>query len=133
MNKKPWEMDGGEFYEFAKKGKLYEATGEPAPKEIGTGETPLSLGESEEYSYEDIAHWYITRRMKINEKKNWVKKSKQFGWLAENMDQIEIAREEFIKDAIIEGKLSPKEAIRIHKDDYPDIEDWFEIKKYGKR
>ena len=48
------------------------------------------------------------------------------------MDQIEIAREEFIKDAIIEGKLSPTEAIRIHKKDFPDIEDWLEIKKHGK-
>jgi len=70
--------------------------------------------------------------MKINEKKNWAKKSKKFGWLAENMDQIEIAREEFIKDAIIEDKLSPTDVIRIHKDDFPDIEDWPEIKKYVK-
>jgi len=44
MKKKPWEMIGGEFYEFAKKGKLYEANGEPTPREIGTGETPLALG-----------------------------------------------------------------------------------------
>ena len=28
MNKEPWEMDGGEFYAFAKKGKIYETTGE---------------------------------------------------------------------------------------------------------
>jgi len=125
-------MDGGEFYELAKMGRLYIATGKPASKKIGTGETPFSLGEREDYSYEDIAHWYIARRVKINEKKNWVKKSTKYGWLAENMGQVEIAREEFIKDAITEGKLSLTKAIRIHKDDYPNIEDWPETKNMTK-
>ena len=64
-NKLPLQMQFDEFFEFAKKGRLHDDTGHPEPYQTCSQETLLSLGESENYPYEDIAYFYIALRMPI--------------------------------------------------------------------
>ncbi|MHC4070612.1 MAG: DUF7178 family protein, partial [Planctomycetota bacterium] len=92
-------LDQANFYEIGMKGEIHEATGEEAPFEIGTLETPISHGLSEGYSLEDIAHFYITTRMAKEDKADWVEKARAGeGWLSQNMDRVETAYEEFQED-----------------------------------
>jgi hypothetical protein len=92
-------LDQANFYETGMAGKIHEATGEEAPFEIGSLETPISHGLSEGYSLEDIAHFYITTRMAKEDKKDWVEKARAGeGWLSQNMDRVETAYEEFQED-----------------------------------
>ena len=106
-NKLPWQMYFDEFFEFAKKGRLHDDIGDPSPYQIGSQETPLSLGESENYPCEDIAYFYIARRMPAKIKKTWPIEARMPEWLTENQDMIEMAYYEFIKDSLFEDKLIP--------------------------
>src|ERR1041384_7713506 len=58
----PWRLSPEEFLRVASRGRLHPANGVEPAVIVGTGETPLSLGESEGYPAEDIAHFYVARR-----------------------------------------------------------------------
>ncbi len=111
-NKLPWQMYFDEFFELSKKGRLHDDTGDPSPYKIGSQETPLSLGESEDYPYEDIAFFYIARRMPVKIKKTWPIEARKPEWLTENLDRIEMAYYEFIEDSLFEGKLIPSKILK---------------------
>lgn len=99
----PWQMSLEEFAKTARRGKLHRATRKPPVTFIGSGMTPLSRGESEGYSAEDIAHFYVARRSAKDKKPT--------------RNMIDYARMEYIQDAIIEGKEVPLKILA----DYPQI------------
>lgn len=81
------------FAEAARRGRVHLSTGRPAPLRVGSGTTPLSLGESEGYPYEDIAHFYVARR----------RQSKR----SPSREDLQRAYADFLRDAIYEGKSVP--------------------------
>ena len=94
-------MDLDLFSQEGIKGEMHKATGEEAPFEIGSLETPISHGLSEGYSIQDIAHFYITTRMAKEDKADWAEKSKDDTWLDANIDRIETAFEECVARVIV--------------------------------
>ena len=88
-------MSRADWYRFALTGELHPNEGKPAPHKIGSQETALSLGESEGYPPEDIAHFYLARR------------SRRIGrdrGLVTEPEMIDYARREYVQDAMCEGK-----------------------------
>jgi hypothetical protein len=110
--KKPWEMTPGDFFEFAQKGRLHVYAGRTASRQIGSQTTALSLGESEGYSYEDIAFFYVACGMPPESKRTWPEATEKFGWISDNMDRIETAYCDFISDALLESKSVPSEILQ---------------------
>lgn len=121
--KMPWEMETEEFIKYAKKGKLHENTVSPSTYKIGSQQTALSLGESEGYPYEDIAYFYISRRMLKKYKKTWQEEILEPGWTDDNKDLLELAHYEFLSDAIYKGKKIPKYLMKKYLDDVLDLND----------
>lgn len=91
----PWNMSRAEWYRLAQSGKLHPNNGKPAPHKIGSQNTALSLGESEGYPPEDIAHFYLARR------------SRRIGRdreLLTEPEMVDYSRREYVQDAVAEGK-----------------------------
>lgn len=105
--KEPWQMTDLEFMQAAKRGKIHKATGNPTPGIETKANTPLSIGEREGYSADDIAHFYVKRRGGFRK------------GIADSIwfDAIQNAREELIRDALREGKPVPPEVLK----DYPEL------------
>lgn len=105
--KQPWEMTRQEFSEAVARGKIHQATGASVPGEK-TAQTSLRLGELNNYSGEDVARFYATRR--------GYAEAAQKGDADKSIDQ---GREELVRDALAEGKAIPAEVLA----DYPSLAD----------
>ena len=81
MSGYPWHLPLNAFVKLAENGQLNEATGSTIPGEE-KADTPLRMGELNEYSYQEIAHFYLWRR----------RGDPEIGYL------------EFINDALFEGR-----------------------------
>ncbi|HEU5314745.1 MAG TPA: hypothetical protein VFX49_01440 [Chloroflexota bacterium] len=93
-----WCMLPSEFAAAARRGRLHMATG--APPLNGSGQTALSFGESEGFSAEDIAHFYVARRTRNG--------------AAYTEERLRLAYEDFVRDALFESKEVPPEvALRV--------------------
>lgn len=82
QGKQIWEMTPKELAEAAKRGKMNKATGIKVPGEENA-KSPLKMGELNNYSYDDIAHFYVNRH------------------------GLEAGHHELIMDALDEGKIIP--------------------------
>jgi len=103
----PWEMTKGEFEQAIKHGKMYEATGQPDPLKIGTGQTAISGGRSNRYPEIDIAASYVA----VGARPNDLVSSSEPGvfktletW---DRDALDSGWELYIHHAIKEGETIP--------------------------
>ena len=112
-DKEPWEMTREEFKQAVTGGKLYSFTGKPAPYHIGSGATDISRGESEGYPANDIAAYYVARRVAMRNAL-FIDKGGVYKILSKDViteEGIDYGREEYIKDALLEGKPVPLEIL----------------------
>lgn len=93
-----WQMSKSEFRDAVGRGKMKKATGKALPGE-DKAKTSLKMGEINNYSHDDIAHFYATRN------------GHGASGLKPGYDAIEAGRQELLSDAKSEGRsLSPATA-----------------------
>jgi len=96
-----WQMTDIEFVAAAEAGRVHQATGIPTPGKPTEADTPISIGEREGYSANDIAAFYAKRRgvfqKGIHDSEFFVRAQR--------------AHRELVEDAILEGYPVPAEVL----------------------
>ena len=99
-----WEMTVEEFEEAAARGKINKATGKTLPGEA-EAQSPLTMGEINQYSPDDIAHFYSER---VKHPEYWEIRDEPDGSRAAQENPRFAAEEglqDLVEDAVLEGRL----------------------------